>query len=431
MTTQASLLIEALSKSNQTAYPNEKYRLKSTPVILPSNPRSRTYTSFQAQSDGWVLYMGGRECKRSLCGHPTTSSAGTLQLPEQTLETSATAKKRVQVKGDVVIVLDCSDHYYHFLFDTLLSLWPLVLHGITDILADTPSLMTTVVCLTTAPKDTKSSWPTPTNVEFMQTLNFPFPQLLLRPPVRGGRDRIFDLVTPGATLLIPRHIGYFEDAAQMDPSTTYSRWLYYNMRDTLLNIQQEQQEQEEPLHFELFISRQGYRRGIIQEDQVYTALRKRLPNLLRVAPHALSVTQQARLFRHAKLIISPHGGALTNLVFSNWQKVVLLEVTGFHGTYRSDMRIPRHYVLKAQRRRMVCSTTKNTTASATSKCPKDANQYPMDVDPEHFVQVVSTILDAEAERNNSNTTGRTESGNVEIQYDYSIRPSNSSFETMD
>ena len=47
----------------------------------------------------------------------------------------------------------------------------------------------------------------------------------------------------------------------------------------------------------------------------------------RILPDDYSMSEQAKLFTNVKLIIAPHGVSLTNVVFSNWDNLVLIEIT--------------------------------------------------------------------------------------------------------
>ena len=104
---------------------------------------------------------------------------------------------------------------------------------------------------------------------------------------------------------------------------------------------------------QLYISRRGYRRAIALEDELYVALKSLIPKLINILPDDFSVAEQAIRFANAKLIIAPHGASLTNVIFSNWDKVVLIEFTkassgGFFATFRNDLQVKKHYLLKCQ-----------------------------------------------------------------------------------
>jgi capsular polysaccharide biosynthesis protein len=145
---------------------------------------------------------------------------------------------------------------------------------------------------------------------------------------------------------------------------------------------------------EIFISRKGYRRGIEREDDLFAALLPSFPNLRSILPDDFSVAEQAVLFSNAKLIISPHGASLTNVVFSNWDKVVLIEFSPerseFFATFRNDLQVKRHYLMK-------CQSVPCKTKNKQKNC--DVWEQQIDVDVAHSTEVIKSIMsDAHADR---------------------------------
>lgn len=138
---------------------------------------------------------------------------------------------------------------------------------------------------------------------------------------------------------------------------------------------------------QLFISRKGYRRGIAQEDKLFVSLQKLdvLSNLKRILPDDYSVAQQAKLFREAELIISPHGASLTNAIFSNWTSVVLIEFTPEKGnhfaTFRNDLAVQRHYLMQCQ----------SVPCEANQHCP-DVWDRQIDIDVGQVTGIIESIL---------------------------------------
>jgi capsular polysaccharide biosynthesis protein len=64
----------------------------------------------------------------------------------------------------------------------------------------------------------------------------------------------------------------------------------------------------------VYLSRSGTtHRRVVNEDEVVEVLEQ--AGIERVAVQDLAVAEQVALFRDAELVIAPHGGALTNLVF--------------------------------------------------------------------------------------------------------------------
>lgn len=71
---------------------------------------------------------------------------------------------------------------------------------------------------------------------------------------------------------------------------------------------------EVPVKKRLYISRpKGVRRGVSNNDEVEAFLETR--GFTSLAMEGLSVTEQAKLLSTAEIVVSPHGGGLTNLVF--------------------------------------------------------------------------------------------------------------------
>jgi len=78
----------------------------------------------------------------------------------------------------------------------------------------------------------------------------------------------------------------------------------------------------------LYIKRpQGVRRGIENSDTVEKLLRSRSFEI--TAMEGLSIEQQAELLAQADVVVSPHGGALTNLVFAQ-PGTKVIELFGTH-----------------------------------------------------------------------------------------------------
>ncbi len=78
----------------------------------------------------------------------------------------------------------------------------------------------------------------------------------------------------------------------------------------------------------LYISRpKGVRRGVSNNDEVEAFLETR--GFTSLAMEGLSVTEQAKLLSAAEIVVSPHGGGLTNLVFCN-PGTKVIELFGEH-----------------------------------------------------------------------------------------------------
>jgi hypothetical protein len=96
----------------------------------------------------------------------------------------------------------------------------------------------------------------------------------------------------------------------------------------------------------LFLSRKGIRRHILSESTLFDNLKK-IHNFNYINPGEFSVKDQQLYFQNANVIVSPHGACLTNMVFCNWEKVTLIEISGksYPATFKIDLQIPRHYVI--------------------------------------------------------------------------------------
>jgi len=78
----------------------------------------------------------------------------------------------------------------------------------------------------------------------------------------------------------------------------------------------------------LYVSRpKNVRRGIINEDELIPIFEEF--GFTVCAMEGMSVAEQAKLFSRADVVVSPHGGALTNIVFAN-PGIKVLELFGRH-----------------------------------------------------------------------------------------------------
>ena len=177
------------------------------------------------------------------------------------------------------------------------------------------------------------------------------------------------------TIIVPR----FNDYHVNDQWWDYNCWLITNVRQTVGIIDNPRDQ--------LCISRGGYRRAILHEDELYFAIKSFLPNIKRVRPDDYSVQQQKEFFANAKLIISPHRACLTNALFSNWDKLTLIEFTkqdrgGLWVSFKADLRVKQHYVIK-------CPSPRNCTGNEWECDPWNT---PIDLDVTNAVQIIQDIL---------------------------------------
>jgi capsular polysaccharide biosynthesis protein len=111
--------------------------------------------------------------------------------------------------------------------------------------------------------------------------------------------------------------------------------------------------------------------------------------LRRILPDDFTVPQQAELFAHAKLIIGPHGASLTNVIFSNWNELVVIEFSpakddGNFATFKRDLRVKRHHVLQCQ------SVPCKVVNPKSNEC--DVWERQIDVNVTQATQVINSIL---------------------------------------
>ena len=275
------------------------YLAKSTPLVVPAGT--------VILKDGH-LRVSAQECLGPICHDKLLQSNDSIVL-----------------QGDI-IVSHLSTHYFHFMYETVLRLWGLHLHHILEKYPDSSILWFGESGLQTQ------------NIDMIK---FIWPEFPMNRSIFGEPNTQYQ-VDHFSTMVIPRHNDYHIK----DPWQDYNFWLIGAMRETFQII-------DDPKD-QLFISRRGIRRGIAHEDELYTELRSSiLPNLTMILPDDFSVAEQMQIFANAKLIIAPHGASLTNALFSNWDKLVLIEITkatsgGAWGTFRNDLKVKQHYLLKCQ-----------------------------------------------------------------------------------
>lgn len=133
--------------------------------------------------------------------------------------------------------------------------------------------------------------------------------------VYGGAETNFT----AAHLIIPSvpHLGHW-----LRPI-----WVYEFLRNIFLAPQIDE---KKSLRKKLYVARKSAgskysQRKIVNEKEVRTYLESH--GFETVTLDGLPITQQAELFNSASIIVSPHGGALTNLVFCNSQlPVTIIEI---------------------------------------------------------------------------------------------------------
>jgi hypothetical protein len=102
------------------------------------------------------------------------------------------------------------------------------------------------------------------------------------------------------------------------PSIAGLRWVRDQIMSTLAS-DQVTASGSGPSH--IYLKRSG-RRRIANEDEVVALMASR--GIVAVDPEAMTVAEQIRLFRGARLIVSSHGAGLTNMIFSEHARIVEL-----------------------------------------------------------------------------------------------------------
>lgn len=338
-----------VTSSTGVVFPCEVYRAKSTPAILPGGS-----VFLDKQRDEFPAFvMASRECTGPFC--------------KTHVESSSTK----YIHGDL-IALFIDNHYFHFVYEAVLRLYPLFLHGLLEHYKNATILF--------------SHPPTEMNWDFLEAVFGKDVPALLRARknfIKAEPNTIYR-VHSESILVVPRFNDYHSNFR------AYNIWLLQSMRQNYINIV------ENPTD-DLFISRRGYRRKIAREDQLFAELQSKvLPQLKMVLPDDYSVAEQTRMYANAKLIISPHGASLTNAIFSNWDKLILIELVprnanGDHPTFRNDLRVQRHYLLKCSS--VPCINEKTGEIVADPKAPGcDPWDRDVDVDVANATQTIRHIL---------------------------------------
>jgi capsular polysaccharide biosynthesis protein len=212
--------------------------------------------------------------------------------------------------------------------------------------------------------------PMDVNFEMMKALKFDLPRFKIMKALRNTVCKI----DSKSTLIVTRHNDH-HSKKQLD----HNFWLLDSMR-LRLDIPEAPSDS-------LFLSQKGCRRGIEREDELFEALKVSNPSLRRILPDDFTVAQQAELFAHAKLIVAPHGASLTNVAFSNWNELVLIELSPGnpgHASFRNDLQVKRHCLLKCQ------SVPCKVASPVGNQCNVWERQ--IDVNVAQVTQVVNSIL---------------------------------------
>jgi Glycosyltransferase 61 len=229
--------------------------------------------------------------------------------------------ERVMIPGDAISIYTTSP-YFHFFFETVIQLFPLIENQIFE---KHPNA--TILCF-------GIGYFSPRNIEMLHALDFQIPLH----KARKGKPNILYSVGPLSSMIVARHNDYHSKTPQ---SVLYNRNVVNLIRRRLTP------DTETP-HVYLYVSREGIRRGIQQDRELYTGLKVIFPNLIFFLPDHYTVLEQRKMFKRSCVIIAPHGGSLVNVIFSNWDKLLLIELTLIErpATFRKDLDIRNYFLLK-------------------------------------------------------------------------------------
>eukprot|EP00797_Seminavis_robusta_P014920 Sro2247_g320640.1 Inherit from bactNOG: Capsular Polysaccharide Biosynthesis Protein-Like Protein (291) ;mRNA; r:8680-9552 len=225
--------------------------------------------------------------------------------------------------------MPCSGHYFHFVFETATMLEALHIHGMLEEFPDA-----TLLCY--------DAIPSPSSRQMLELMGIPLPGR-----IELGKPDVLYQAT-GLMIVPPFHNYHYH----REPYSSYNQWLLQSIRSRMTpsklvtNTSRTITSDNDGKGRAIFVSRKGYRRGIQQEEELFTKLKTVLPHLESILPDDFSVAEQANLFASADLIISPHGASLTNLIFADWSKVTVVEVTPVTraASFRMDTGVQRHYL---------------------------------------------------------------------------------------
>lgn len=137
----------------------------------------------------------------------------------------------------------------------------------------------------------------------------------------------------------------------------------------------------------LYVSRKNDKRNIPQEAELIAKLKSLFPSLAVVDSIDLWVYEQQNLFANAKIVIAPHGAALANMIYSNWEKVILIEIAGISKavSFHRWLMVEHHYVIWTKQ------VHEGEFADPNFKYYGDA---PLDVESHSMAKLINRIIKA-------------------------------------
>jgi hypothetical protein len=229
--------------------------------------------------------------------------------------------QHVVIPGDAISIY-ATFQYFHFFYETVIQLFPLIEYGIFEKYPNA-----TILCF-------GAGYFSERNIEMLNALEIRIPLN----KIRKGKQNILYSVAPTSSMIVARHNDYHSKTPQ---SLLYNRNVINLIRGRLTL------ETKTPDMF-LYVSRQGIRRGIQQERELYTGLKAIFPNLTFFLPDNYTVPEQRKVFERSRVIIAPHGASLTNVIFSDWEKLTLIELTTIErpATFRNDLEVRDYFLVK-------------------------------------------------------------------------------------
>jgi capsular polysaccharide biosynthesis protein len=219
-------------------------------------------------------------------------------------------KETVVVNSDLIVIW-CLNQYYHFLIETLPTIYSLYINSIFGLYPNSTILFT-------------DDLPHKTAINIMSVLKIDLKTtkyILANQGTKYVTGKNHKLIIPTKSRLLSPPYGPIHDTKMYLIQSLGNRVPYVKY----------------PVD-QVYISRLGYRRNALNESALLFILQKHIK--LKVIYHieSLTISDQIALFSNASLIIAPHGAALTNMIFCNKKEVAIVELSGksHTGNFNND-----------------------------------------------------------------------------------------------
>ncbi|MCL4237372.1 MAG: DUF563 domain-containing protein [Anaerolineae bacterium] len=252
-------------------------------AAIPDVPEGfRTYSTYEHPSTYVACIHGGRIATKALdvispddrvFGDLYQSSDGSISALSL-IYPRLPRMKRGQGQYATIVSNRNPNNYYHWMIDYLTRLWPLYGSGITDYKLFVPAKLTSF------------------QAQSLQLLGYSEDRLV---PFAQEHWEVEHLLVPS-----------FAPAYRFSPEAC--QWLRAKLLSALDGL-------EDGSPKRVFISRRlASKRRLLNEDEIWELLLEPA-GFARVFPETMTLANQARLFREADVVISPHGAGLTNILF--------------------------------------------------------------------------------------------------------------------